>query len=665
MDYEKKYNEALAKAREIKSKILSSHLSTESCKAVSEYIDEIIPELRESKNEKISRLIYCIVRDVTKAREILHANGLSVYEALSYLEKQKESLHIPETCKENTDSFTNEDERIRKEILSYFNSEDIANQYVTEERRKRWTAWLEKYKEIIATPLDWNDYKDKPVEIWNAYIHGKTVGFERGKEAVKNNPSDYGLGKQKEPEDKGEISDGYHTFNELYYYRMLYNAAFFNLLPKEWVHKSKKHHDGEECFGGGWFIVMANLPTGQISNHYELKNWVLFQIPEKEIADEWDGHTPQEAAERLNKYLQNKYLRNKQKEQKPVECSEKHIADVFEKVGLAKIVREQGNDVLTNAVQSAMIELSKTKPAKWRFPYGKDETVDKLIAIAECLEMDGDALFNGYKGMECGKLLRDLARKQVEYKPAEWSEEDEKMIDKICHAILVSTYHKEGLTLSEMNRCQGWMLNLSQKAVPSDERDKWLISRALEYVSMSNENGELKKEIEVCLKRRRPRSSWKPSEEKKKETLDEVDIGYGLETAIDILENGFKHYQTDDGEYERKQALDVLIFLLKETRKKEDAKLWSNDIVESIVTWATEKLQLYSTKESTPYVEAVKNNAQKVLDWAKEQWPIYFGWKPSEEQMNLLLNIEGDLRAFQYNDKAKALAELYEQLKRL
>lgn len=109
---------------------------------------------------------------------------------------------------------------------------------------------------------------------------------------------------QQEQTDMGEVSDGYHTFNELYYYRMLYNAAFFNLLPKEWVHKSKRHHTGEECFGGGWFIVMANLPTGQISNHYELKDWDLFQVPEKEFADEWDGHTPQEAAERLHKYLQ-------------------------------------------------------------------------------------------------------------------------------------------------------------------------------------------------------------------------------------------------------------------------------------------------------------------------------------------------------------------------
>ena len=105
-------------------------------------------------------------------------------------------------------------------------------------------------------------------------------------------------------QDMGEVSDGYHTFNELYYYRMLYNAAFFNLLPKNLVHKSKRHHTGEECFGGGWFIVMANLPTGQISNHYELKDWDLFKVPEKEFADEWDGHTPQEAAERLYKYLQ-------------------------------------------------------------------------------------------------------------------------------------------------------------------------------------------------------------------------------------------------------------------------------------------------------------------------------------------------------------------------
>jgi len=144
------------------------------------------------------------------------------------------------------------------------------------------------------------------------------------------------LEKQEEPEDKGEISDGYHTFNELYRYRMLYNAAFFNMLPKEIVHKSKRHHDGEECFGGGWFIVMANLPTGQISNHYELKDWDLFQIPEKEVADEWDGHTPQKAAERLHKYLLEKQVEQKQAWE-PDEAQLIVIKDLIEDKNTSKV----------------------------------------------------------------------------------------------------------------------------------------------------------------------------------------------------------------------------------------------------------------------------------------------------------------------------------------
>lgn len=103
------------------------------------------------------------------------------------------------------------------------------------------------------------------------------------------------------------ISDGYHTFNELYRYRMLYNAAFFNELAKGDVKvcKSHKHYDGEECFGGGWFIVMAELPTGQISNHYENQYWELFNIPELDTAWEWDGHTPNEAADRIESYLKS------------------------------------------------------------------------------------------------------------------------------------------------------------------------------------------------------------------------------------------------------------------------------------------------------------------------------------------------------------------------
>jgi hypothetical protein len=101
-----------------------------------------------------------------------------------------------------------------------------------------------------------------------------------------------------------DTSDGYHTFKELYEFRKVYNAVLFNEWAKQGkyeVHKSKKHFDGKECFGGGWFIVMATLPTGQISNHYENKDWDMFECEGRDKADKWDGHEAKDVVKRLLK----------------------------------------------------------------------------------------------------------------------------------------------------------------------------------------------------------------------------------------------------------------------------------------------------------------------------------------------------------------------------
>ncbi len=100
----------------------------------------------------------------------------------------------------------------------------------------------------------------------------------------------------------GETSDGYHTFNELYVYRKAFNALLFNEWARQGrfdVHKSWKHNDGEPCFGGGWFIVSAQTSAGQVTNHYKADDWPLFNLPERELAAAWDGHTPAIALQRL------------------------------------------------------------------------------------------------------------------------------------------------------------------------------------------------------------------------------------------------------------------------------------------------------------------------------------------------------------------------------
>jgi len=113
-------------------------------------------------------------------------------------------------------------------------------------------------------------------------------------------------------EERGKVSDGYHDFDTLYEFRKVYNAALFNewaeaydsYLDKHYarfnVHKSWRHHDGELCFGGNWFIVVAVLPTGQISNHYHKDDWDLFKVPIFEKAKyEFDGHSSGDVLNRL------------------------------------------------------------------------------------------------------------------------------------------------------------------------------------------------------------------------------------------------------------------------------------------------------------------------------------------------------------------------------
>lgn len=108
-----------------------------------------------------------------------------------------------------------------------------------------------------------------------------------------------------------EISDTIHTFGELYDYRMLYNALWVNEIAKTGkypIYKTKRHEDGELCFGGGWFLVTVVLPTGEIDNHYREEYWELFQCKEEEKRlGKYDGHTPQDVKNRMFEFLGGNY----------------------------------------------------------------------------------------------------------------------------------------------------------------------------------------------------------------------------------------------------------------------------------------------------------------------------------------------------------------------
>lgn len=102
------------------------------------------------------------------------------------------------------------------------------------------------------------------------------------------------------PGGSDEITDGYHTFGELYDHRRALTAGLCKALSLD-AWRSKAHHpEDSPMFEGGYFIVGINLPTGTITYHYKLAHWDDFAgVIELEHAPKWDGAAPAATVDRL------------------------------------------------------------------------------------------------------------------------------------------------------------------------------------------------------------------------------------------------------------------------------------------------------------------------------------------------------------------------------
>lgn len=109
--------------------------------------------------------------------------------------------------------------------------------------------------------------------------------------------------------DTNLVSDGYHTFGELYDHRIALFITLCNLLylphsrgkiAGDIPWKSKLHHDG--TMFDGWFIAGIGTEKGkQISYHLPIKDWDKLRVVAYDKAPEWDGHTSVDVVERLLK----------------------------------------------------------------------------------------------------------------------------------------------------------------------------------------------------------------------------------------------------------------------------------------------------------------------------------------------------------------------------
>jgi hypothetical protein len=96
------------------------------------------------------------------------------------------------------------------------------------------------------------------------------------------------------------ISDGYHTFGEIYRHRNALFVALMKAHPElSWY--SALHNDGTmyNCM----IIAGMDLPTGQVTYHMNDIPWFdtirALGIRYLERAPKYDGHTPDDVIDRL------------------------------------------------------------------------------------------------------------------------------------------------------------------------------------------------------------------------------------------------------------------------------------------------------------------------------------------------------------------------------
>lgn len=156
--YEKKYKEAMKACKELSDAFDNETLTEE--------LEKIFPELRESEDKRIKNILYCIIRDNEGVRNMLETNSLTVDKALNWLEKQGEQKpaevrttgyrHVEDT--EQNSAWSEEDEKILDGVITNYESGYLPSV----EKRDEIIEKLKSLKERIQpqSKQEWN-YNDE------------------------------------------------------------------------------------------------------------------------------------------------------------------------------------------------------------------------------------------------------------------------------------------------------------------------------------------------------------------------------------------------------------------------------------------------------------------------------------------------------------------------
>lgn len=170
------------------------------------------------------------------------------------------------------------------------------------ESRHELGSWGYYFDDIESHPFGDEPDEDEPV-----VLEAPAATVDRVDDALIENANEVAEHRKTESGKTGSVSDGYHTFDELYAHRgSLFIALCAEVdarMPTGYVWRSKKHSDG--TMFDGWFVMgIGTEPGEQITYHLPIERWPdTEQVGIKRpTAPVFDGHTSDDVLERLKRF---------------------------------------------------------------------------------------------------------------------------------------------------------------------------------------------------------------------------------------------------------------------------------------------------------------------------------------------------------------------------
>ena len=352
-----------------------------------EVLSVVIPELQESEDEKIRRTL---VEYFGPMAQLDLVRGVPIQKIRDWLEKQKESLHVSDTYKENANSFTDEDEKIREELIALVVwAQTFSASAITKEEANAMKAYLEKRKDA-SKAIEAVDRIDK-------YIKYTRVHTANAHDMDDSNPDKkYYIG----------VDD---TLSNI--------AGILN-----GVYSEEKQKEATPCSVDEFTLTLRNclstdseLTKEQADIFATVYGKELFNVA---IGKVKSGLTKEDIAD---------FKTEKQKEQQPAEyldldnASQDYVYNHF----------CQGADFTPDYIKGLMEDAfidganwqKEQKPAEW-----SEEDKDYYDAIIAKLKVTQDDAMLTDNQID---FLKSLPEKFILQPKQEWSEEDEKLLNKV------------------------------------------------------------------------------------------------------------------------------------------------------------------------------------------------------------------------------------------